>query len=83
MFNWKSLETEIEVVEEACIGLQDISNDMLLTLVASIIFEMDFTLQQVKGRMSKMVDSEYAVAKHDLMSRLHEDSNDQQQDLDL
>ena len=83
MFDWKKLETEIEVVEEACIGLKDISNDMLLTLVSSLIFEMDFKISDVEARMASMVDAEYAVAKHDLMSRLNEDNYDQREDLDL
>ena len=76
MFAWDKIETEIEVVEEICLGLQSISHDMILTLICSSIFELDFTIPQVKERMNDMVNATYVVSKQDLVKRTNEDSKD-------
>ena len=76
MFAWDKIETEIEVVEEICLGLQSISHDMTLNLICSSIFELDFTIPQVKERMNDMVNATYVVSKQDLVKRTNEDSKD-------
>ena len=76
MFDWNTLETELDVGQEAILGLETTSENMILTTICALILNNNITIPQVKQRMIAMVQKDQIESHNLLAGKLDEDDND-------